>query len=148
MKVFLLMLLFVGCASDKNHQIIKESQNLPVKSIEQKKADIKEMVSEHSELDRNKREKVEKILISSVDRTDKLRKRESQLIQQITNYTIVQKGTHKQLSVLKSELNDLYKEKYKNYEVAIGQLKDVLGLKPENQQLIQDRRMDIFFERD
>jgi hypothetical protein len=147
MKILIILLVLTGCATHKNNKLVDESHNLTPKTLEEKKAHVHEMLSKHSEFDNGTKAKIEKILISSLDKSKELRERESQLIQQISTYTIVKKASYDEMVKLKSELKKLYNTKYKNFESAINRLKKIVGIKQFNSSLMEDIYMEHVLDR-
>lgn len=140
----LFLLLLTSCASSSKNEVVMSSKELKPKTLEQKKIDIKKMIAENKNYDAKKKERLEEILITAINKSHELRVRESQLIQQITNYTIVEKGKYDDLVSLKKELKQLYKQKYKNFEQATNDLKKCVGISLNNQELLDDERLDMF----
>jgi len=147
MKVFGLMSLLIilsSCATNQEKAVIENANTNPVKSYEQKKELIKEIISTHNEFNLATKEKLEKSLLASLDRAQNLKDKESQLIQEVLKQSIVKKASYENLVVLKKELKNLYKEKYKNFETAINDLKQIVGIKPENQGFYDDLSLGDF----
>jgi len=147
MKILILLLALTGCATKNNNKLVKESYDLTPKSLEQKKMDVHKMLGIHKEFDETTKLKIENILISSLEKSQKLRERESQLVQQISNYTIVKKASYDEMVKLKSELKKLYNTKYKNFESAINRLKKIVGIKQFNSSLMEDIYMEHVLDR-
>jgi Zn-dependent metalloprotease len=148
MKLFFMLLIVTSCASHKNqNKLVRESYKLEPKTLEEKKVDVHRMLEKHSEFDSATKDKIENILIKSLEVTQKLRIRESQLVQQISNYTIVKKANYQELVKLKAELKNLYNTKYINFETAINNLKDIVGIKEFNDSIMQDIHMEHLLDR-
>ena len=147
MKILIILLVLTGCATHQHNKLVDESHSLTPKSLEEKKAHVHEMLAKHSEFDSATKIKIEKILISSLNKSKELRERESQLIQQISTYTIVKKASYDEMVKLKSELKKLYNTKYKNFESAINRLKKIVGIKQFNSSLMEDIYMEHVLDR-
>lgn len=148
MKLFFMLLIVTSCASHKNqNKLVRESYKLEPKTLEEKKVDVHRMLEKHSEFDSATKDKIENILIKSLEVTQKLRIRESQLVQQISNYTIVKQASYGQMVKLKSELKKIYNTKYLNFETAINNLKEIVGIKEFNDSIMQDIHMEHLLDR-
>jgi hypothetical protein len=146
MKFLFFLIVLSSCASH-NNKVVDESYDLNPKSLKAKKAHVHEMLGKHNEFDSATKDKIEKILISSLETSQKLRIRESQLVQQISNYTIVKKANYQELVKLKAELKNLYNTKYINFETAINNLKEIVGIKEFNDSIMQDIHMEHVLDR-
>jgi chromosome segregation ATPase len=145
---FLLLLFSISCAISEKSPAVKASRERSVKSIDEKKELIKKMLDEHPEYSQKTKDKIQSILISSLNTIEDLRKRESQLIQQIAHCTMVEEKSFEEMSALKRELKKVYNQKYENLEKAVNQLKALLGVTPENNYLTNDAFMGFFNDRD
>ena len=147
MKILILLFVLTGCATKNSSKLVAESYDLIPKSLEQKKMDVHEMLGSHKEFNEATKLKIENILISSLEKSQTLRERESQLVQQISNYTIVKKASFDEMVKLKLELKKLYNTKYKNFESAINRLKKIVGIKQFNSSLMEDIYMEHVLDR-
>lgn len=142
--LFTLLIAITGCATKAEKKIIEESKrNTPI-TLEQKKQLLKNLISKHDEFDKATKKKLEKSLISTLDRAQKLRDRESQLIQEILDQTLVKKTNYDLVLRLKKELKEVYSKKYANFNRAIIELKKVVGIRPDNQSLSSDLGFEFF----
>ena len=145
--VMLSILILTACSSTKKTDVVAEAKKLPAKTIDEKRKTITQMLDEHSEIKKELKGQLERTLLAALDRTEELRVKESQLIQQISIYTIVKKGSYAQLASLKEELKKVYQNKYENFDNTISRLKTLLGVIPANERLLEDARMDMVFDR-
>ena len=151
MKRFLMLLflsfLLAGCANLSDREPVEMSKLLKAKSFEEKKELLKNMVDLHEEFDISTKNKIKSLLLRSLDQAKDLKKRESQLIQEILRQTIVKKASYDQMIILKKELKHLYQLKYRNFEKAITKLKEIVGIKPRNESLFEELRVENLFGR-
>ena len=147
MKFILLsMLVLAGCATKEDRKLVVESKKIEPISYEQKKVRIRKVLDNHPELNKSKKENVEKLLIGAIERNEKLRIRESQLIQQVAKYTLVESGTFTQIKKLKLELKKVYDKKYVNISETIEKLKAIVGINIVNRSLMDDFQVDHILE--
>ena len=147
MKFILLsMLVLAGCATKADKKLVVESKKIEPISYEQKKVRIRKVLDNHPELNKSKKENVEKLLIGAIERNEKLRIRESQLIQQVARYTLVESGTFTQIKKLKLELKKVYDKKYVNISETIEKLKAIVGINIVNRSLMDDFQVDHILE--
>jgi hypothetical protein len=147
MKFILLsMLVLAGCATKEDRKLVVESKKIEPISYEQKKVRIRKVLDNHPELNKSKKENVEKLLIGAIERNEKLRIRESQLIQQVARYTLVESGTFTQIKKLKLELKKVYDKKYVNISETIEKLKAIVGINIVNRSLMDDFQVDHILE--
>lgn len=147
MKFILLsMLVLAGCATKEDRKLVVESKKIEPVSYEQKKVRIRKVLDNHPELNKSKKENVEKLLIGAIERNEKLRIRESQLIQQVAKYTLVESGTFTQIKKLKLELKKVYDKKYVNISETIEKLKAIVGINIVNRSLMDDFQVDHILE--
>jgi len=147
MKFILLsMLVLAGCATKADKKLVVESKKIEPISYEQKKVRIRKVLDNHPELNKSKKENVEKLLIGAIERNEKLRIRESQLIQQVARYTLVESGTFTQIKKLKLELKKVYNKKYDNVSETIEKLKSIVGINIVNRSLMNDFQVDHILE--
>ena len=137
--VLLIVVSFIGaCASNHDLKPVTDSLQIQARTFAEKKVIIRKTLANHPEFSQDKKEEIKNILISSLERTEKLRERESQLLQQIFRYTIEKQGSFKQIVALKSELRTVYDRKFENFNKAITRLKKVVGIKAKNKELVSD----------
>lgn len=136
MKILILSFILFSCASNK--EVIIEAQNLPVKTLAEKKLKVKQILSTHKELEAEQLKKLEKLLIGSLEKLEELRAQESKLIQQIMNKTLVDKGSYEDLVTLRKALKKVYLAKNENFDSMTAAVKRVVGIKPENLSLAED----------
>jgi hypothetical protein len=141
------LLVTISCATKLDRTHIEDSRQNPIKTYEEKKMLIKQMISSHNEFDQATKDKLEKSLLRTIDRAKALKERESQLIQEVLKQSLVKKASYDNMVVLKKELKKLYNRKYSNLERAIIELKQVIGIKPINESLSRDIRMEYLFFR-
>jgi hypothetical protein len=140
------MLVLAGCATKADKKLVVESKKIEPISYEQKKVRIRKVLDNHPELNKSKKENVEKLLIGAIERNEKLRIRESQLIQQVARYTLVESGTFTQIKKLKLELKKVYNKKYDNVSETIEKLKAIVGINVVNRSLMDDFQADHILE--
>jgi hypothetical protein len=147
MKLLVVLFFVMGCASTpKNSPVIREANQLPVKTYQQKKAKITKVLNSHKEISQEDREVIEKTLFDALDKSKMLRERESKLILQAINLTLVEKGKFRELVLIKSELKKIYGQKYEHLEETINTLKQKIGIKPANAPLMEDLgTADLFY---
>lgn len=140
MKFSLLFLIvFISsCASKTNQQPVKDSLAIKATTLQEKKVIVLQTLAKHPEFTQLKKEEIKKILITSLEKTEKLRERESQLLQQIIQYTIVKKGSYGQIVALKSELRTVYDSKFNNFDKAITKLKNIVGITAQNKEFVRE----------
>lgn len=147
MKVILLcMFILAGCATKADRKLVVESKKIKPISYEEKKIRIRAVLDNHPELTKAKRDEVEALLIGSIEKNKKLRIRESQLIQQVARYTLVENGTFTQIKKLKQELKKVYNKKYDNVSETIVKLKSIVGINIINRSLMNDFQVDHILE--
>lgn len=145
MKAILISLFILTSCAQTKPTVVKQAYDIEPKSIEQKREKIKDVLASHKEFKSDQRAKIEKVLMAALDKSEKLRVKESQLIQQILNKTIVEKGSYNELLTLKKEMDKLYEEKYSNVDKTVNQLKSLIGIDPKNDTITEELgTIDVF----
>ncbi|MAZ49059.1 MAG: hypothetical protein CME65_10875 [Halobacteriovoraceae bacterium] len=138
MKALLIgLFVLISCAQTEK-AVVKQAKKLEPKTIAEKRVKIKTVLNNHPEFSKSQRDKIEKVLMSALDRSETLRAKESQLIQQILNKTIVDKGSYNELLALKSEINKVYEQKYSNVDKTVSELKELIGISPKNNAITEE----------
>ena len=120
MKALLIgLFVLISCAQTEK-AVVKQAKNLEPKTIAEKRVKIKTVLNNHLEFNKS------------------LRDKESQLIQQILNKTIVDKGSYNELLALKSEINKVYEQKYSNVDKTVSELKELIGISPKNNAITEE----------
>ncbi len=147
MKVLLLCLfVLVGCATKLDKKPVVESKDIEPISFKQKKVRLRALLDSHPEFNKETKVKIENLLIGAIEEGQKLKMRESQLIQQVARYTLVEQGSYSQIKKLKSALKKVYETKYNNISKTIDKLKKIVGIAPVNKSLINDFQKDHILE--
>ena len=139
MKLFLLLsFVLVSCASYQDKEVVKEAYQLEVRTYEEKRELLEDILSHHSEFDEAKKAEIEKLVDKSFIEGESLRKKESQLLAKILRLSIIEEGPAKELAILKKALKEVYVAKYKNFDSMVMDLKKVIGIYPKNQKLLDE----------
>lgn len=138
LSLLLLNLVLFSCASYQEKEVVQEAYKLEVRTYEEKRELLKEILSHHSEFDQAKKAEIEKTVDKSFLEGEALRKKESQLLAKIIRLSIIEEGPAKELTILKKALKEVYIKKYKNFDSMIMNLKKVIGIYPKNQKLLDE----------
>jgi hypothetical protein len=147
MKIILACLfILTGCATKADKRPVVESKKIKPLTYEQKDQRISKVLTKHPEFTKEVRAKVKTLLSNAFDKAEKLRIRESQLVQQLGRYTLVKQGTSTQIKKLKMELKKVYNKKYDNVSMTIDKLKKIVGIKSVNENLMKSFQADHILE--
>lgn len=145
MKLLIMTLLILTSCAQTKPKVVRQADEFTPQTIEQKREKIKEVLANHNEFKAEEREKIEKVLMKALDKSEALRERESQLLQQVFNKTLCDKGTYNEIGALRVEMNKVYAMKSENIESTLKKLKDLVGIDPKNTVLSSEiGNIDVF----
>lgn len=138
MILILSMLFLFSCAHTENKKMNNSLVKYDAKNHVQIQYDVQKLLDNHPELDSKTKEKVKRIIMTSLDENKKLKARESQLAQHFIHMTLVEKANYREVVKLRRQMIDNYKKKIKVFEKAAVDLKHAVGIEKPNSEFLTE----------
>ena len=137
--------LCMSCASQRSDAVKESYTNDPV-TITAKQKKVSQLIESNDKLDAQQKNKLKEVFSTSFKNSRDLYMRESQLMQQIIENSLKEKKNNKEIASLEFALKDLYKKKYKNIEITVDKIGDIIDIENDRRDFMsQLHPMDVFY---